>query len=102
MRVRKTIWILMITSLFVYLYFLGFFGHFPLCSYYSYNKVDTLSKLGKLVSTHLIHSVNGTYRSDVFRTWGYVDPKTGQYTGLTGQLKKNEHDVCGNSFENFL
>lgn len=44
---------------------------------------------------HMIETLNGTMTSDVFRTWGYVDPKTGEYTGLVGQLKRNEHDVGG-------
>lgn len=63
--------------------------------HYSHNKVDTLSKLGYLVTFHMIEALNGTMTSDVFRTWGYVDPKTGEYTGLVGQLKRNEHDVGG-------
>lgn len=43
----------------------------------------------------MVETLNGTMTSDVFRTWGYVDPKTGEYTGLVGQLKRNEHDIGG-------
>lgn len=32
---------------------------------------------------------------DVHQTWGYKDPKTGQFTGMSGQLQRKEADIAG-------
>lgn len=32
---------------------------------------------------------------DVHRTWGYKDPRTGQFSGMSGQLQRKEADIGG-------
>lgn len=38
---------------------------------------------------------------DVHRTWGYKDKKTGQITGLSGQLQRKEADIGGQNKTTF-
>lgn len=35
--------------------------------------------------------------TQVYRTWGYKDPKTGQFNGMTGALQRKEADIGGNT-----
>lgn len=39
--------------------------------------------------------MNATIRVDIHRTWGYKDPKTGQFSGMSGQLQRKEADIGG-------
>lgn len=61
----------------------------------SHNKVDTISKLSLLITKHWVDSVNATLKVDVHRTWGYKDPKTGYFNGMTGQLQRRDADIGG-------
>lgn len=64
--------------------------------FFSHYRVDTISKLALLITQHWVDSVNATLVIDVHRTWGYRDPKTGFYTGMSGQLQRKEADIGGN------
>lgn len=63
-------------------------------SYDSHKHIDTLSKLSLIISKHWLESVNATMVTDVQRTWGYKDPKTGLFTGMVAKLQK-EADIGG-------
>lgn len=41
--------------------------------------------------------MNATMEGDVHRTWGYKDKKTGEITGLSGQLQRKEADIGGSN-----
>lgn len=62
---------------------------------FSDRSVDSPSKASYLICAHLIDSVNGTGNFSVERTWGYKNPKTGEYDGMTGQLMRKEADIGG-------
>lgn len=44
---------------------------------------------------HLIDAINGTANFTVEKTWGYKNPKTGEFNGMTGQLIRKEADIGG-------
>ncbi|XP_031617482.1 glutamate receptor 3-like [Contarinia nasturtii] len=69
--------------------------NYPDLDDYQHNTVDTVSKLSLLITKHWIESVNATMRFDVHRTWGYKDPKSGIFSGMSGQLQKKEADIGG-------
>lgn len=43
----------------------------------------------------MIDSINGTRNFSFEKTWGYKNPKTGEYDGMTGQLIRKEADIGG-------
>lgn len=49
-----------------------------------------------MITKHWVESLNATMGIQVYRTWGYKDPKTGQYNGMTGALQRKEADIGGN------
>lgn len=57
--------------------------------------VDSPSKASYLICVHLIDSVNGIGNFSIEKTWGYKNPKTGEYDGMTGQLIRKEADIGG-------
>lgn len=63
--------------------------------HFSHNKVDPFSKLTLLITKHWVESLNATMHIDIHRTWGYRDPKTGIFNGMSGQLQSKEADVGG-------
>lgn len=48
-----------------------------------------------MITRHWVESVNATMINDVHRTWGYKDPKTGLFSGMSGQLQRKEADIGG-------
>lgn len=69
--------------------------------FFSHNRIDTTSKLSYVISKHWVESINATMdTSDVHRTWGYTDKKTGRITGLSGQLQRKEADIGGMDLKN--
>lgn len=57
--------------------------------------MDPFSKIALLITNDWIRSVNATMHLDIHRTWGYRDPKTGQFSGMSGQLQRKEADIGG-------
>lgn len=57
--------------------------------------VDSPSKASYPVCVHLIDALNGTANYSIERSWGYLNPKTGEYDGMTGQLIRKEADIGG-------
>lgn len=60
--------------------------------------IDSPSKVSYAICAHLISAVNATPNYTVENTWGYKNPKTGQFDGLTGQLLRGDADVGGTVF----
>lgn len=58
-------------------------------------ETDAISKVSYIIANRLIDAMNGTVEFNVERTWGYKDPKTGAYSGMTGQLQRQEVDLGG-------
>lgn len=56
---------------------------------------DMSSKIGFEITKTWVDSLNATMRVDVHKTWGYYDNKTGQITGMVGQLQRKEADISG-------
>lgn len=60
---------------------------------YSDSHIDAVSKTSYMITSRLIESVNGTVQYMPVNTWGYKDPKTGIYTGLSGHLQLKQADI---------
>lgn len=44
-----------------------------------------------------MEAINATRTTTIVPTWGYEDPKTGDFSGMIGQLLKKEADIGGTS-----
>lgn len=62
---------------------------------FSHTHIDTIAKVSLLISRHWVESVNATMQIDIHRTYGYLDPKTGQFSGMSSQLQRKEADIGG-------
>lgn len=43
----------------------------------------------------VMQAINATRSFQIARTWGYKDPKTGEWTGMTGDLVRKDVDIGG-------
>ncbi|XP_031624941.1 glutamate receptor ionotropic, delta-2-like [Contarinia nasturtii] len=57
--------------------------------------IDSPSKAAYPVCVHLVAAMNGTANFTVEKTWGYKNPQTGEFDGMTGQLLRKEADIGG-------
>lgn len=64
-------------------------------SIFSDRFVDSPSKASYPLIVHLIAVMNGTANFSFEKTWGYKNPQTGEFDGMTGQLIRNEADIGG-------
>lgn len=46
-----------------------------------------------MLTNHLIDYVNATVRYSIVNTWGYQNSDTGYWTGMIGELVRNEADI---------
>lgn len=57
--------------------------------------IDSPSKVSYTICVHLIDAINATGNFSVEKTWGYRNPKTGEYDGMVGQLLRGDADIGG-------
>lgn len=56
------------------------------------NRVDTLTKINFILTTHLVDFLNGTPKYLFVPTWGAMYPN-GTFYGMMGQLIYDEADI---------
>lgn len=44
---------------------------------------------------YLVAAMNGTANFSIEKTWGYKNPKTGEFDGMTGALLRKDADIAG-------
>lgn len=57
--------------------------------------IDSPSKVSYTICVHLINAINASGNFSVEKTWGYKNPKTGEFDGMTGQLLRGDADIGG-------
>lgn len=46
-----------------------------------------------IITKILINAMNATFHYKIVNTWGYANPKTGMYNGMTGQIQRKEVEI---------
>lgn len=54
---------------------------------------DTIAKMNYVLSNHLTGYLNATISYTVVDNWGYQDKETGDWSGMIGELIRDEADV---------
>lgn len=57
--------------------------------------IDGISKATYIITKRLMESLNASVEYVTTNTWGYRNPKTGIYSGMTGHLQRKEVDIGG-------
>ncbi|KAJ6624616.1 Glutamate receptor ionotropic, kainate 4, partial [Pseudolycoriella hygida] len=58
--------------------------------------IDTITKVCYILTNHLISFLNASVRYSIVPSWGYMDAD-GEWSGMIGQLVKNEADLGATS-----
>lgn len=56
--------------------------------------IDTLNKIGYILNTELTHILNATVAYSRSDGWGYANNVTGEFSGMAGQLIRQEADLA--------
>lgn len=55
--------------------------------------IDPITKANYILTNHLVDFLNATVSYSVSNSWGYQDPKTGQWTGLMEDLIEKGYEL---------
>lgn len=61
--------------------------------FYSDLHIDAEAKYSYQLTKHLLSFVNATVTFSIVPTWGYLNKTSGNWTGMIGQLLRNEADI---------
>lgn len=54
---------------------------------------DTIAKMNHIQTNHMTDYLNATVGYSVVDSWGYIDKVSGDWSGMIGELVRNEADV---------
>lgn len=63
------------------------------CSCFSEIQVDPLSKVNYILTEFLMSYLNATAEYSIVSTWGYKDDQTNRWSGMVGELIRNEAEL---------